>query len=143
MLHSPLAIFGAVFLAFTCLTAFVFGSWREKAGAGLYLAAYVIANALNALSHLQGLSHTLVDILCLIGFVILCWKSPHPWPLWAAGCQLASTMAGICGLLNIAVSKWAYMTLLIASAYGVLLALLAGTFAAIRTKRRLRAGGNE
>jgi len=143
MLHSPLAIFGAVFLAFTCLMAFVFGLWREKAGAGLYLAAYVIANALNALSHLQGLTHTLVDILCLIGFVILCWKSPHPWPLWAAGCQLASTMAGICGLLNIAVSKWAYMTLLIVSAYGVLLALLAGTFAAVRTRRRSRAGGNE
>ncbi len=135
MLHSPLAIFGAAFLAFTCLMAFVFGSWRERAGAGLYLAAYIIANALNALSHFQDLSHTVTDILCLIGFIILCWKSPHPWPLWAAGCQLASTMAGICGLLDVEVSQWAYMTLLIVSAYGVLLALSAGTLAAIRARR--------
>ena len=141
MLHSPLAIFGAAFLALTCLTAFVFGSWRERAGAGLYLAAYIIANALNVLSHFQGLSHTVTDILCLIGFVILCWKSPHPWPLWAAGCQLASTMAGVCGLLDVEVSPWAYMTLLIVSAYGVLLALCAGTFAAIR--RRKSVIGNE
>jgi hypothetical protein len=141
MLHSPLAIFGAAFLVFTCLTAFIFGSWRERAGALLYLAAYIIANALNALSHLQDLSHTITDTLCLIGFVILCWKSPHPWPLWAAGCQLASTMTGICGLLDIAVSQWAYMTLLIVSAYGVLLALLAGALAAIR--RRKRVAGNE
>jgi hypothetical protein len=135
MLHSPLAIFGAIFLAFTCLAAFVFGSWRERAGAGLYLAAYIIANALNVLSHFQSLSHTVTDILCLIGFIILCWKSPHPWPLWAAGCQLASTMAGICGLLDVEVSPWAYMTLLIVSAYGVLLALCAGTLAAIRARR--------
>ena len=140
MLHSPLAIFGAAFLAFTCLMAFVFGFWREKAGAGLYLVAYVIANALSVLSHLQDLSHTITDILCLIGFVILCWKSPHPWPLWAAGFQLASTMTGICGLLNIAVSKWAYMTLLIVSAYGVLLALCAGTLAAIRARRQHHVG---
>ncbi len=143
MLHSPLAIFGAIFLAFTCLMAIAFGSWRERAGAGLYLAAYVIANALNTLTQLQELSHTITDILCLTGFVVLCWKSPHPWPLWAAGFQLASTMTGICGLLNITVSKWAYMTLLIVSAYGVLLALLAGTFAAIRARRRSRANRNE
>ncbi|HTM82032.1 hypothetical protein [Asticcacaulis sp.] len=141
MLHSPLAIFGAIFLSFTCLAAFVFGSWRERAGAGLYLAAYVIANALNAMSHLQNLSHTITDILCLIGFVTLCWKSPHPWPLWAAGCQLASTMTGICGLLNVEVAQWTYMTLLIVSAYGVLLALLAGTLAAIG--RRKKGAGNE
>lgn len=135
MLHSPLAIFGAAFLAITCLMAFVFGSWRERVGAGLYLAAYVVANALSALSHLQDLSHTATDILCLIGFIILCWKSPHPWPLWAAGCQLASTMTDICGLLDVDVTQWAYMTLLIVSAYGVLLALFAGTLAAIRTRK--------
>ncbi|WP_303831886.1 hypothetical protein [Asticcacaulis taihuensis] len=143
MLHSPLAIFGAAFLIFASLMAFIFGTWRERAGAALYLAAYVIANGLNWLSHMQDLSHTITDILCLIGFVILCWKSPHPWPLWAAGFQLASTMTGICGLLNIAVSKWAYMTLLILSAYGVLLALLAGTFAAARRKWQQRIGGSE
>ncbi len=137
MLHSPLAIFGAVFLTLTCLMAFIFGSWRERGGAALYLAAYVLANGLNLLSHLQDLSHTVTDILCLIGFVILCWKSPHPWPLWAAGCQLASTMTGICGLLDVTVSQWAYMTLLIVSAYGVLLALCAGTLAAIRRRKSM------
>ena len=136
MLHSPLAIFGAVFLIFASLTAFIFGTWRERAGAALYLAAYVIANTLNALSHMQDLSHTITDILCLIGFVILCWKSPHPWPLWAAGFQLASTMTGICGLLNI-------MTLLILSAYGVLLALLAGTLAAARRKQQPHTDSSE
>ncbi len=143
MLHSPLAIFGAVFLIFASLTAFIFGTWRERAGAALYLAAYVIANTLNALSHMQDLSHTITDILCLIGFVILCWKSPHPWPLWAAGFQLASTMTDICGLLNITVSKWAYMTLLILSAYGVLLALLAGTLAAARRKQQPHTDSSE
>ncbi|MGN6365064.1 hypothetical protein [Asticcacaulis taihuensis] len=143
MLHSPLAIFGAAFLIFASLMAFIFGTWRERAGAALYLAAYVVANGLNWFSHMQDLSHTITDILCLIGFVILCWKSPHPWPLWAAGFQLASTMTGICGLLNITVSKWAYMTLLILSAYGVLLALLAGTFAAARRKRQQRIDSGE
>lgn len=143
MLHSPLAIFGAVFLIFASLMAFIFGTWRERAGAALYLAAYLIANGLNWLSHMQGLSHTTTDILCLIGFIILSWKSPHPWPLWAAGFQLASTMTGICDLLNINVSKWAYMTLLIVSAYGVLLALLAGTFVAARRKRQQRIVGSE
>ena len=143
MLHSPLAIFGAAFLILASLLAFILGTWRERAGAALYLAAYVVANGLNWLSHMQDLSHTITDILCLIGFVILCWKSPHPWPLWAAGFQLASTMTGICGLLNITVSKWAYMTLLILSAYGVLLALLAGTFAAARRKRQQRIDSGE
>ena len=135
MLHSTLAVFGIVCLAFTCLMAFVFGSWREKAGAALYLTAYVVANALSVLSHLQDLSHTVTDILCLIGFIVLCWKSPHPWPLWAAGFQLASTLTGLLGLINIDVAPWAYMTALIVSAYGVLLALCAGTLAALRVGR--------
>ena len=135
MLHSPLAIFGAAFLSLTCLVTFVFGSWRERSGAGLYLAAYVLANALNLISHLQDLSHTVIDSLCLIGFIILSWKAPHPWPLWAAGFQLASAMTGICGLLNLQVAPWTYMTLLIISAYGVLLSLLAGTWTAARARR--------
>ena len=135
MLHSPLAVFGAAFLAVTCLMALVFGSWRERAGAGLYLLAYLVANALSVLSHLQDLSHTIVDAICLLGFIVLCWKSPHPWPLWAAGFQLASVMAGLCGLLNMEVAPRAYMTLLIASAYGVLLALLAGTWTGFRARR--------
>lgn len=143
MLHSPLAIFGAVFLACICLMALVLGSWREKTGAGIYLTAYVAANVLSVLSHFQDLSHTVTDILCLTGFVILCWKSPHPWPLWAAGFQLASTMAGICGLWVAGIAQWAYMTLLIVSAYGVLLALFAGTLAAMVARRRIRANGNE
>lgn len=141
MLHSPLAIFGAVFLGVTCLAALLFGSWREKAGAALYLTAYLVANALSLLSHFQDLSHTVTDILCLTGFVILCWKSPHPWPLWASGCQLASTMTGICGLLNVEVAQWAYMTLLIVSAHGVLLALCAGTLAAIHRRKRVIRNG--
>ena len=134
MLHSPLAVFGAVFLAFTCLVAFVFGSWRERAGAGLYLVAYVIVNGLNLLGHLQSVSHTITDILCLIGFIILCWKSPHPWPLWAAGFQLASAITGFYSLFNLEVASWTYMTLLIASAYGILFALCAGTLAAFQTR---------
>ncbi|MFT4076147.1 MAG: hypothetical protein QM647_11510 [Asticcacaulis sp.] len=135
MLHSPLAIFDAAFLLFTCLVAIIFGGWRERSGAVLYLAAYVLANGLSVLSHHQDLSQTLVDILCLAGFVILCWKSPHPWPLWASAAQLVSTMSGLTGLLNVEVARWAYMTVLIVSAYGVLLALLAGSLAAARAKR--------
>ncbi|MGA9659138.1 MAG: hypothetical protein WBQ60_08575 [Asticcacaulis sp.] len=136
MLQSFTAILGTVAVLLICLLALIIGGKRERIGAALYLGVYIFISTLN-LTGFEALKiiNTGGDLLCLIGFIILCWKSPHPWPLWAAGFQLASLAADLSALMHATIYPWAYLTVLIASAYGVLLALLIGTFAAVAHRK--------
>jgi hypothetical protein len=36
----------------------------------------------------------LIDAGLLLGLIALAWKSPRPWPVWAAGFQLLSIAVG-------------------------------------------------
>jgi hypothetical protein len=139
MFHSPLALFGAALMTVVCLLALIMGSGRERTGAAIYIAAYIVTNLLTCLA-MSGQSwwQLMADGAVLVGFVILAWKSPHPWPLWAAGCQLASFMTDVETLQNAQIAPWAYLSVLILSAYGVLLALLIGTFAAMKRRKSER-----
>lgn len=140
MQPSSFALLPLTFPLLICLTALGLGGWRERTGAALYLVACLIAIALNGLSHNLALSHVITDSACLIGFVILCWKSPSPWPFWAAGAQLIATMASLYSLLNMLITKGTYLAALILSSSGVLLALLIGTASAVKARHtRLKA----
>jgi hypothetical protein len=124
----------------TCIAALILGGWRERSATALYLLA-VAANYGLGLLVLDMTTQRLLfsDTLCLIGFFCLCWKAPHPWPLWAAGLQLLAVMTEVSVLfMSTGTLRWTLLTVVALSGYGVLLVLWIGTFAAARRRFRVR-----
>ena len=136
MLQSWLAQMGAVAVVGVCLYAVIAGSWRERFGAIIYLSAYFLTIAFGIISTNHLAWYLLVsDVLCLLGFFMLCFKSRHPWPMWAMWAQLACVGVSLVALLNIGLAGWGYLTIETAAGWGVMLALLVGTIAAAEARR--------
>jgi uncharacterized membrane protein YciS (DUF1049 family) len=131
---------GTVIILGVCCLAIGFGSNRERAGGATYLPAYALVLLIQQLFP-AGLSYTLIilDVICLIVFIMLSWKSAHPWPVWACFCQALSVTlhvayANQAVAANPIASQWAYHTVRAALGYGALTALLIGTLSVIRTR---------
>lgn len=140
MLQSLPAQFGAAFGLLTCVAALIFGGWRERSAAALYLIAVAANYGLGLVAHDMTTQRLLFsDTLCLIGFFCLCWKAPHPWPLWATGLQLLAVMTEVSVLfLTVGTLRWTLLTVVALSGYGVLLVLWIGTFTVARRRFRAR-----
>ncbi len=137
MPHTLLAHIGEILVLLVCLTAMVLGSWRERLGGGLYLAAYALTYLLT-LANPKDMTWRFIigDLICLLGFFYLSWKSPHPWPLWAFGAQLLTVMTEVAAFLNWHVlMRWTFLTVQMVLGYAVLFFLLLGTLAAVRARR--------
>lgn len=140
MLHTLSSQIMAATGLLVCLAALVFGSWRERAGAVFYAGAFALSLGLGTVSQQFAVwRFLLTDIICLLGFFYLSWKSPHPWPLWAAGLQLLAAAADVFALVNAApVLLWTVLTVVNGCSYLVLLSLLIGTWEAARAKNKQR-----
>lgn len=79
-----------------------------------------------------------LDVVFLGALVMLCWKAPHPWPVWAFGFQLLSVMVHVSVLQSPYMSRGTYFTAVTLVAYGVLLALAAGAYGAWRQRQMAR-----
>jgi hypothetical protein len=139
MLQSITTRVGASAVVLVCAYAIFAGSWRERFGAFIYLVGYVVVLGFGLASPRYPAVYMLMaDALCLPGFFIASWKSPHPWPGWAIFAQLVSVAVDVVtmfGLLN----SWIFFALAMAASYGVLLSLLIGTIA-YRSRRRRKDG---
>ncbi|MGZ3306201.1 MAG: hypothetical protein ACXU8U_10120 [Asticcacaulis sp.] len=118
-----------------CLAALAFGGVREQRGALLSLAWRVIVMGAMVYRLDMMWAHLGADVLCLMGFIILGWKAPQPWPLWAGAFEVAALITDINRLCGYPASSSAYALLGGVFAGGVLLSLLAGTIVAIREAR--------
>lgn len=121
-----------------CLFVLVCGDWRARLAGGMYLAAYAVNYVLNyaltpAIFARPEWSYLLSGSGLLIGFVYLSWKSPRPWPIWACAGQLMSVAAAIASLVH-DIQPRPFLVLQMLIGYGVLLAILMGTVAAVRSK---------
>lgn len=151
MLHDVVAFLmqrfwaqvGECAVALICGYALVAGTWRERFGGAIYLAAYLIPAAFASIST-RGfdLYFLVADVLCLPGLVTIARNAPHPWPRWAIGGQLASVIADIVSLMyrDNAIYPFYIITEAVLS-YIVLIALLTGTIAA-QLRRHREGRGN-
>ncbi len=141
MLQSWMTQIGAGIVVLVCLYAIVVGSWRERLGGVLYLAAYALSLAFGTIASEHSTLYLLVsDMVCLQGFVVLGWKSPARWPWWAVAAQVVSVTLEILTLLHAGLNNWTFLLAEALAGYAVLLALLMGAIAANRSRRR---AGNE
>lgn len=136
MLQTLVAQLGVGAILVVCLYALIVGSWRERFGAIIYLAAYLVSFGFGLIAVEHATLYLLVaDLLCLQGFYVLSWKSPHAWPRWAVAGQLVSVVAEIANLFHVGLSDRNFMTIEMTAGWGVLLALLIGAIAAAQARR--------
>lgn len=123
-------------ILFVCLLALIWGSDRERKGALLF-GIVTGANIFLADSGLfPGIGLLLfTSIICLTGFVALCWKSAHPWPLWAAAAQGMAIMGHFLHLTNPQITATTADIIQLISIYIILFGLLAGTLYAGRHRK--------
>ncbi|ESQ91513.1 hypothetical protein ABAC460_05890 [Asticcacaulis sp. AC460] len=154
MLQSWITQLSAVALLVICGYALIAGSWRERFGAVIYVAAYALTLGFGLISldsdlpylakyissNYTALYMLVTDTLILQGLCVVAWKSPHPWSKWAILCQVVSIGLHCVVLLDLGLSNRIYLSLVTALGWGGLLALLIGTIAARQARQDARRG---
>lgn len=136
MLHHWVSQIGAAAIFLVCAYALMAGAWRERVGAVFYLAAYLVSLGFGLVTAGHPTLYLLLsDAVCLQGFAMLAWKSPHPWPKWTVAGQLVCVALELITLANPGIPSWYFLTAEMAAGWGVLLSLLLGTVAANKTRR--------
>ncbi len=122
-----------IMIALVCLLAVIWGADRERKGALIFgvVSGVNIFLANNSGYATDGLL-IFTAIACLTGFVALCWKSSHLWPLWAAAAQGMAIMGHVLRLTNPRITATTADIIQLISIYIVLFSLLAGTVYAAR-----------
>ncbi|EGF91466.1 putative membrane protein [Asticcacaulis biprosthecium C19] len=156
MLQSWITQLSAAALLVVCVYALIAGSWRERFGALIYMAAYALSLGFGMISlssaapyipkyvasNYVAMYMLVTDTLILQGLCVVAWKSPHAWPKWAILCQAVTIGLHVAMLLGLGLSNPVYIALLTALGWLGLLALLIGTIAARQARhdsRRQRA----
>lgn len=120
-----------------CVFVLVCGAHREKMAAVFWLSGLGASLIWNAFWPGEDIwRYMVIDAAILLGFVTLCWKAPHPWPLWACGLQLFSLMAAVSTLKTPEFSNDSFLSLRPILGWGVVLAMSVGTMQALRVRRR-------
>ncbi|ESQ78806.1 hypothetical protein [Asticcacaulis sp. YBE204] len=138
MLGTLLSQISLVLVLTGCLTALLIGGPRERLGGAAYLTTFGLQAGLYYVGLTAPGINPGLDGALLIALVALCWKSPHPWPVWALGFQLIAVMIPIVRLSDPRIQGWAYYTAMTLSGYVVLLAIVTGAFIARKRRKGLK-----
>lgn len=121
---------GAVLMVTVCGFAFVKGDDPEKIGAGTYLLAWFATLLLQNDIGLYNNAPVLfgIDVVVLIVFCALSWKSQNTWPVWAAALQLLPVLSHVLMAVDIRPPAWSFYAIQNLASLGILVAIAAGTF---------------
>ncbi|RZJ18859.1 MAG: hypothetical protein EON91_03620 [Brevundimonas sp.] len=128
---------GAVLMVSVCAFAMLKGDEPERLGAGAYLIAWLATLLIQNDSNLYSIPLGLfaIDVITLLVFIGLAWKSRRAWPIWASGLQLLTVSSHILGLIEVRASLASFYAVMNLASYGILLTLAAGTFWAWQERR--------
>lgn len=87
----------ALLLAVALAGAAARGGVVERKGAALFAAAWLASLGVQRLSGeaAPALWLPLIDAVVLVGLAGLAWRSPRPWPVYAAGFQTMAVAGGV------------------------------------------------
>lgn len=127
---------GSVITALALLFAVWKGGLPERAGAIVYIAAWLGSLALSNDTAGPGVRYGVfaMDALATFGYVAIAWRSRRTWAIWAAGFAGLAMASHIAYALDRRIHMYAYLTADIAASYLVLVALLIGTWTAWRER---------
>lgn len=111
-------------------------------GVTAYVPAWLATMLLQSQAGPYGINYPIfaIDIVVLLVFAGLAWKSSRSWPIWAAGFQMFAVLGHLVTMLGVRPDVYSFHTLLSLAGYGVLGAIAVGTFFA--WQERLAAGGD-
>lgn len=97
-----------------CLYAICAGGPDGRLGAGLVAFKTVAGFYAGLMDQSWKQTHywvLLVDLACLVAFLILSLRSDRLWPLWTAGCALASVTVHIASMGRLRIDPMVYQAL--------------------------------
>jgi hypothetical protein len=119
--------------------AFLKGDEPERVGGGACALGLLASLLLQDDSRLTGPQWGLmaVDVVMLVVYAALAWKSRRSWPVWAGALQALIVMTHVASLVDIRPPLAAFYVVLNAASYGILLALAVGVIGAWNERRVL------
>lgn len=122
-------LFGVVTLA-VVIFAFLKGEEPERIGVIANSLAWFAAGLVQQNVNPYATQYSLfaLDIVVLLVFAGLAWKSARTWPVWAAGFQMFAVLGHIVVMIGLKPPAYSFYTVLAMAAYGVLGAIAVGTF---------------
>ena len=141
MFDTLAAQIGAVFVVAICAFAFLKGDEPERVAAGAYILGWFACLLSQDQSEHYNIRVSIfavifaVDLIMLVVFGALVWKSRRVWPVWAAACQLIIVTSHMISLVDARPSLLAFLTVVNLAGYGVLISIAAGTFWAWQERR--------
>jgi hypothetical protein len=128
---------GAVVMIAMCIFAFLKGGEPERVGAGAYLlgwfATILVQGSVDSGAVPYGMF--LIDLVILIVFAALAWKSRRTWPVWASGLQLLTVMSHILIMIDTRLPITSLYTVMNLNSYLIILCIAVGTFWAWQERR--------
>ena len=134
------AAVGVIVVAF----AFLKGDEPERVGAGAYALGSLAALLVQNDSQLYGPQWGLftVDVVLLVAYAALAWKSRRSWPVWATGLQSLAVMSHGLTMVDPRPPSAAFYAIVNLASYGILLALALGVHRAWRDARAAAPGSD-
>lgn len=128
---------GAAFMVSACGFAMLKGDEPERLGAGAFMIAWLASLLIQNDSNLYAIPLGLfaIDVVTLMVFIGLAWKSRRAWPIWASGLQLLSVSSHILGMIEVRASLASFYAVMNLAGYGILITLAVGTFWAWQERR--------
>lgn len=117
--------------------AFLKGDEPERVGAGAFALALLAGLMVQNDSQLFGPQWGLmaVDTIMLGVYAALAWKSWRSWPVWASALQALIVMSHLLTLIDLRPPITAFYAVINLANYGILLAIVMGTYRAWRDRR--------
>lgn len=139
MLETIAALVGAGFIVLISLFALTKGGRPERIGAATILGGWflsILAQTYVGYTSMQW-PVLIIDVIALVIFVALVWKSPRSWPVWASAFQLLAIASHVMVLMKLRPEISAFYTVINMAGYGIIIALGVGTFFAWQERRAI------
>lgn len=119
------------------LFAFLKGDEPERVGAGAYLVGWFASLLVQGDGRLFDVQWGMfvIDVLLLLIFGAMVWKSRRSWPVWACAFQLLAVMSHFMVMLDLRTPMSAFYTVVNLASYGIIIAIAVGTFFAWQERR--------
>ena len=141
MLDTWPGIIGAVAVFLACGLALLKGDRLEQWAGGICFLAWLATALIQDTIPYAADERVLfigIDVAVLLGLGWIAWKSEPPWPTWACALQAITVAVHLAKALDFRIPQAAYLSALVLSSYGVLVALGIGSFIAWREREALK-----
>lgn len=128
---------GAAITVAVIAFAFLKGDEPERIGGGAYVLAWFASLLIqdDGSGSFGPLGLMSVDVILLVVFAGLSWKSRRAWPVWASALQSLIVMSHLLMVVDIRPPLMAFYAVINLTSYGILLTLAIGTFRAWQERR--------